>query len=463
MLFLLAVSVGYGSSGAGVAVSGSETLASGRRASVWSISCALPGDCAAGGSYRRGRKSEAFVVSETHGRWREAIEVRGIVRLNSGGGARVESISCGAAGDCAAVGYYTEHDGNFQAFVVGETNGRWGRANKVPGVGDLGSVSCVAGGTCTAGGQGALDGYAADQAVVVRETNGRWGNAIEVPGMPALNTDNGANVLSISCTAAGDCVAGGFYTDASLGEQAFVASEANGSWSNAIEVPGTATLNTGGLAEVDSISCAAPGECAAGGSYELENVNLGFRTFVVNETNGSWGKAITLRRTADGAEPDAMGSISCPAAGECTAAGGIAGWAPGFVVKETNDRWGHPIEVPGLAALNAGGAAEVDSISCAAVRDCAAGGTYTDGRGAGRQQVFVASETHGRWGKAIEVPGTARLNSQYSAATISISCPAAGDCAAGGYVHGLRGRPHAFVVSETNGSWAKAIQVFPAQ
>ena len=36
---------------------------------------------------------------------------------------------------------------------------------------------------------------------------------------------------------------------------------------DAVEVPGTAALNTGGYAELDSVSCGAVGECAAGGTY----------------------------------------------------------------------------------------------------------------------------------------------------------------------------------------------------
>ena len=39
-------------------------------------------------------------------------------------------------------------------------------------------------------------------------------------------------------------------------------------WGTAIEVPGTGTLNSGGFASVQSVSCAGAGACAAGGSYK---------------------------------------------------------------------------------------------------------------------------------------------------------------------------------------------------
>ncbi len=60
--------------------------------------------------------------------------------------------------------------------------------------------------------------------------------------------------------------------------------------------------------------------------------------------------------------------------------------------------------MPGLAALNTGGYADVNSVSCASAGNCAAGGYYADSSGHG--QAFVVSETNGTWGTAIEVPGT---------------------------------------------------------
>jgi len=50
------------------------------------------------------------------------------------------------------------------------------------------------------------------------------------------------------------------------------------SWGTAIKVPGTAALNTGDGAGVDSGSCASTGKCAAGGRYR--NGSGGYRAFV---------------------------------------------------------------------------------------------------------------------------------------------------------------------------------------
>jgi hypothetical protein len=158
----------------------------------------------------------------------------------------------------------------------------------------------------------------------------------------------------VSCGSDGNCSAGGQYRDGSGHLQAFVVSEVNGTWRTAREVPDTATLNGRGNASVDSVSCASAGNCSAGGFYDD---HAGFHAFVVSKVNGAWGKAM---------------------------------------------------EVPGLAALNAGGFARVKSVSCASAGNCGAGGFYTDG--ASHLQVFVVSEVKGTWGKAVQVPGLGALN-----------------------------------------------------
>ena len=54
---------------------------------------------------------------------------------------------------------------------------------------------------------------------------------------------------------------------------------------------------------------------------------------------------------------------------------------------ERNGVWGTAIALPGLRALNAGGSAEVGSLSCPSRAHCAAGGSF---RGlAGHRQGFV--------------------------------------------------------------------------
>src|SRR6185437_10880307 len=222
-------------------------------------------------------RSQAFVVSETNGSWGKAVAVPGSAALNTGGYAQLTSVSCASAGDCAAGGFYVNGSaGRSQAFIISERNGSWGKAVQVPGsaalntgnYAQLTSVSCGSAGDCAAGGFYSTGSSGRSQAFIVSERNGSWGKAVQVPGTAALNTGHYAQLTSVSCGSAGDCAAGGFYSTGSSGRsQAFIVSERNGSWGKAVQVPGTAALNTGNLGQLTSVSCASAGNCAAGGFY----------------------------------------------------------------------------------------------------------------------------------------------------------------------------------------------------
>ena len=273
----------------------------------------------------------------------------------------------------------------------------------------------------------ALTAACAADAGVVRAAGavpaaGSWGTAIEVPGLAALNMTGEARVTSVSCASAGNCAAGGHYRDRGRHLQGFVAVERNGRWGKAIEVPGLGALNKRD-AQVTSVSCASAGNCAAGGSYDTRSSGK-LQGFVVDERNGRWGKAIGvpgLAALGKGRYAEVT-SVSCASAGSCAAGGSYGAPERGFVAVEQHGRWGKAIEVPGLAALNKGDA-EVDSVSCGSAGNCAAGGSY-DTRSGG--QAFVVVERHGRWGKAIEVPGLAALNTGGFAHVNSVSCGSAG-------------------------------------
>lgn len=410
-----------------------------------SIACPSVGNCAAGGDYHRdahdGRGQEAYVVNEVKGRWRKAEEVPGMATLNKDTSAETMSVSCSSAGNCAAGGYYSPNTKRplQEPFVVNEVKGHWGKAEEVPGmskmnglVAEIESVSCSSAGNCSAGG---LYGPSAQapgftQLFVVNEVRGHWGKAQEVPGIAKLNYGD-AWLESLSCASTGNCSAGGSYEGRSRHQQAFVVNEVNGRWRKAEEVPGTAKHDHG-YAWLYSLSCPSAGDCAATGQYTLSGA------FVVNEVKGHWGTAkevpgLAKINTGEGATTY---SISCASPGNCAAGGNYTDGSlvqQAFVVNERKGVLGDAKPIPGLAALNTGpgGDGNVNAISCSSAGDCAAGGTYKDKEG--HVQAFVANERNGTWGRAEEVPGTARLNVGGTAAGIdAISCSHGGACGAGG-------------------------------
>ena len=229
----------------------------------------------------------------------------------------------------------------------------------------MNSISCATAGNCAAGGTYTRRAVQPLQAFVVDETNGSWGNAIEVPGTATLNSGGGASrELGLVCRGRRLRRRRLLHRRLLATTRAFVVDETNGSWGNAIEVPGTATLNSGGYAEVDSVSCATAGNCAAGGDY-IDGA--GAEAFVVDETNGSWGNAIEVPGTATSTRRRRRRELGLVCHGRQLRRRRLLHRRrrppQAFVVDETNGSWGNAIEVPGTAALNSGGDA-----SCARSR-----------------------------------------------------------------------------------------------
>jgi hypothetical protein len=435
-------------------VPGTGALSKARGADVTSVSCASAGNCAVVGDYA-GRE---FVASEQHGTWRRAIEIPGTSELDTAGFSRVTSVSCALAGNCAAGGFYTDSSGITHAFVASERNGTWHAAIELPGTSavyrggtadGLSSVSCGSAGNCAAVGNYTTDSLGDQaQAYVANERNGIWHAAIELPGTGALNMGDDASANSVSCASADNCAAVGTYLDGSSVEQPFVASERNGAWQPAIEVPGIGALSTGGGAALTSVSCASAGNCSAGGYY-TDTSGHG-HAFAVSQVRGTWGKA---REVSDVATPGPFSfadvtSVSCASAGSCSAGGNYGQKAPhpkAFVVSQVRGTWGKAREV--AATLNTGGPAEINSVSCGSAGNCMAAGFYSDR--SGHVHAFVVSERNGIWRRAIEVPGIRALSKGRDAGAASVSCASAGHCAVGGSYTDSARNMQAFVASQT--------------
>jgi hypothetical protein len=438
-------------------------LNTGGNAQIKSLSCGSAGNCSAGGYYYDSSGNrQVFVVTQASGTWGTAKQVRGSAALNTGGAAGINSMSCPRSGNCSAGGYYRDSSGHQQAFLVSRSGGTFGTAKEVPntaqlntgGAAAINSVSCAPAGGCSAG--GSYTDSSGQQAFVVSQANGTYGQAQEVPTAAPLNALS-AEIDSMSCASAGNCTAGGQYVDSSGRFQVFVVSEANGNWGQAEQVPNTGNLNAGGSAGFTSVSCASAGNCSAGGLYTDGSGHL--QAFVVSQAGGNWGQAEEVPNTAtlNTGGNARIESVSCASAGNCSAGGyyTASSGQQAFVVSQAGGNWGQAKEVPGTATLNKGHNAATDSVSCASAGNCSAGGYYT----ASGLQAFVVSQAGGNWGQAKELPGTAALNTGGSAAIDSVSCASAGNCSAGGTYADSSGHYQALVDSQTGGTWSQAEEV----
>ena len=131
---------------------------------------------------------------------------------------------------------------------------------------DATTLSCAYPGKCTVGGA-----YwdRTDRWLVFAESqvNGTWRAAAEIPGTARLNAGDNAQVNSVSCGAGGYCAAAGYVTTARRTQQAFVVLETQNVWHAAQILPNSERLNAGGAAEVGAVSCTPSGFCGAGGDY----------------------------------------------------------------------------------------------------------------------------------------------------------------------------------------------------
>ncbi len=390
----------------------------GSYADATAIACPAPGDCVAAGDYYDGALP-GFVVTQQNGVWGMAQPIAGLSPLTGGQSASVNSVSCASPGNCAVVGSFfgsSAASGGvvvLRGFVLSETDGVWGSADILPppvaatkiGAGKLSSVSCSAPGDCVAGGYDATD-YQTTEAEVIQETNGTWGTPALIPGAPAYD-----QVDSVSCTQPGDCIAG--LRSVKVGYAAALATESGGVWS-VQAVPGLAALASDQqYSAIDSVSCPAAGDCTAAGQFTTASSE---RLFVVTEQDGTWGQASELAQGPEYA--DDLIPLSCSAPGDCALASGSV------IADEVNGAWSvgtSGIPVNGLQ----GDDAYVTALSCASAGNCSAGGQSTQGTSA--MYAFVISETNGTWGSPVQVAGTGN-----GADIGALSCATAATCVASG-------------------------------
>jgi hypothetical protein len=98
--------------------------------------------------------------------------------------------------------------------------------------------------------------------LVVNEKGGVWGHAQSLPGTVPLDPKfNQAAITDMSCPAAGQCSAAGFFGSDLNAENVaipFVATQVNGTWDAAQQVPGLAALNLAALPESPWSSAGTP-------------------------------------------------------------------------------------------------------------------------------------------------------------------------------------------------------------
>jgi len=382
--------------------------------------------------------SLGFVVSQTDGTWGNAQVVKGAF-LSPVGGNTLGPVACGAPGDCSAFGAYSGAGAQSQVFVVTESAGIWKPASVIDesalGSGlsiQSSSVSCSAAGECAAVGYAVSSPATLGQAFVMDEQGGSWGPAEPVSGLDTLQpAGDAADLTSVSCAAPGDCTAAGVYYYGDEDFAPLLVTEVNHTWGGAESVPAFSALASPGgqvNGELDSISCPEATACTTVGTYNPPFDENGAGAFTVDEGDAGWGNAQKLSTPGQFEIDLRSPRVSCSSAGNCATIG-LAG-SQAFVATESGSGpWGAGQLIPGIPA---GDDSVPTGISCAPGGNCTVAGYYDKPESAGGplevDQGFVATGTPGgSFGAAQPL-----LSPSNFAGGVGPQCPQTGYCVLSG-------------------------------
>ena len=432
--------------------------------------------CGSAGQARRGRVTERAVVA-----LKATVTPKAVVSRSAGVTQRAIGVSLPrdpfvySLLDCPLVsGCVATFDGPAHLLVLGEHRGVWVREDALADISVV-ALACPSLGSCVGAG---LSGQSAE---VLTQRGRTWhASAVQLPGHPSGVF--APQLSSVSCGAAGSCIAVGSYNTPfphGVENHVLLVGERDGAWGAGFDVqlpPDAATttddngFGPGGVASV--VSCPSAGNCAVSGTFAAAPEPGGYlnrpEAWVATEQGGQWGRArsVQLPSAAAVGEFEGFTGLSCPSAGNCTAVGGYQGKGgeQGLIVRERDGAWLPAIRAP----LPGGGVAPGDpnefvtplySVSCAAQDDCAAIGAYLkkSGRFRNRPRGWLLSERHGTWraSKAtvagpnggVSIPGYVSLN--------SVDCPSPGNCVAVGTYDNGR---HGLIEIERHGTWKPGLK-----
>ncbi len=413
------------------------------------LGCASAGNCSAGGAYDDASShTQGLILNEVKGVWTTPTRLIAPAGSASDPGLTVNSISCGAVGDCVAVGSYDDNKNYAQSFIASESRGIWQRAREVvlpanakgaAQLSEVHSVSCWSAGNCSAVGI-YLDGtqpVGHSEAMVINEVGGTWSRAQEVLLPAGANVNPYALLNQITCVS-GHCVGVGSFIGTDGTTQGLVVNGVDAKWSRAIAVTLPANANAFPVANVSEVACVSGENCTAIGTYT--NVDGDNEGFTLTESGGRWQGALAMTMPAGAAtNPHTFfygyGGLACPSVGNCSAGGQYLVGATqyeGFFVDEIDGVWQPATEMKlPSGALMAGKNGGVVAVSCRSAGNCSAGAAYDDAES--RYQALVVNEISNAWqvGQKIALP-TGATSVGIDGGVYGLVCHPTGPCTATG-------------------------------
>ena len=362
-------------------------------ANLSSVACTAHGTCTAGGNYEAaGRRIEPMVARLSHGRWSHGIPLTLPTGAATQPYAQVNGIACRSEGNCVAVGDYEYGKAKgLQAFIATESGGRWARAftprlpanAASPESAQLEAVACTRDGSCAAIG-GYLDSSGNAQTMVLaKPVAGPWHQATEIAAPPNAAANPDTFMTGIACSGPGACVAVGTYSVSPTQFEAMGAVESRGAWHRATEIAAPSGAIAGTFTAITSISCLAAGPCVGAGQYAVSATQS--RAMVVSESKGRFGQATAITAVPAGASAHPSSyllGISCRPSGTCFAVGGgrnRAGHSVAMYLVRSGGRWRASfLTAPDGATAGQRELSALSAVSCTGKAYCSVVGYYHD-------------------------------------------------------------------------------------
>jgi hypothetical protein len=332
--------------------------------------------------------------------------------------------------------------------------------------GFLPALSCPSAGNCSAGGSFS-DAGGKVQGLILNEVKGVWKKPFRIIPPSGADANPSLTINSLSCATAGNCSAVGSFEDRHSNGQSFVADEVKGVWKRAQAV----TLPAGAGAtiqnsEIHSIDCWSPGNCSAIGSY-LDNASPDSHAqgLEINEVRGTWQRA---RETVVPANANAdpyvdINQVACTHSGNCVAVGSFISAdnaTEGLIIPEVRGTWKSAIAAVLPGNASAFPSALLSEVTCVSTGNCTAIGTYTNV--SGDVEGMSVTETHATWSRALAMvmPSGAATNPHtFFYGYGGLACPSVGNCSAGGQYRVGTSTYEGFFINEVKGTWHTATEL----
>ncbi len=297
----------------------------------------------------------------------------------------LSGVACPTATECLAVGTFRDSAGMLHGLLLTRSGSSWTDAQApLPAGGSnliLSSVACSSSSQCAASGS-FLTSAGKFDALMLTWAGSTWSDT-PVPLPANMDQQSFGGLTALSCSASGHCVAVGGYADTSGAGRGLLVSGSGSSWT-AAQAPVPAGAGRMQSVDLESVSCVAL-SCAAVGDYldAAENEE----GILLTGTGTSW-TAVTAplpanARPSQETGPTGAWSVTCPAAAQCTAAGGYvdsASHLQGLLLTLSGSTW-TAAEAPLPANASASPAAQLFTVACPSAAHCAAAGVYTTSTG----------------------------------------------------------------------------------